>query len=99
MIQANMNELTEFIVNHATDTLEVKVTKIQQLNFSDMVGYNYSINIKLVTTENYKNKMVELLTNSTWLDFNESEDLTDGQDITIKTIKEGLTDYLNNLLI
>lgn len=67
---------------------EIKVTKITELDFNNMEGQNYQINLKLVTVDGYKNKLLKCLTNSTYLD-----DWEDTQ-----TLQEYLEEYLNGLL-
>ena len=67
---------------------EIKVTRVTELYFSDMEGYNYQINFKIVTVDGYKNKIVKCLTNSTCLD-----EMGENQ-----TIQEYLEEYLNEML-
>ncbi|MDO4432012.1 MAG: hypothetical protein Q4B80_01720 [Aerococcaceae bacterium] len=45
-----------------------KITNIIPLDFNHMEGQNYQINLKVITTPKYKNKIVKILTNSTYLD-------------------------------
>ena len=38
---------------------EIKVTKITELDFNDMEGRNYQINVKLITVDGYRNKILK----------------------------------------
>ena len=67
---------------------EIKVTKITELYFNDMEGYNYQINFKIVTVDGYKNKILKCLTNSSYLDGWEEN----------QTLQEYLEEYLNEML-
>ena len=67
---------------------EIKVTKITELDFNDMEGQNYKINVKIVTVDGYKNKILKCLTNSSYLDGLEEN----------QTIQEYLEEYLNEML-
>ena len=67
---------------------EIKVTKITELYFNDMEGYNYQINVKIVTVDGYKNKILKCLTNSSYLDGWEEN----------QTLQEYLEEYLNEML-
>ena len=67
---------------------EIKATKITELYFNDMEGYNYQINFKIVTVDGYKNKILKCLTNSSYLDeWGENQ-----------TLEEYLEEYLNEML-
>ena len=76
--------------NHQNQGLikEIKVTKITELYFNDMEGYNYQINFKIITVDGFKNKILKCLTNSSYLD-----GLEEGQ-----TLQEYLEEHLNELL-
>ena len=67
---------------------EIKVTKITELYFNDMEGYNYQINFKIVTVDGYKNKILKCLTNSSCIDGWEED----------QTLQEYLEEYLNEML-
>ena len=67
---------------------EIKVTKITELYFNDMEGYNYQINFKIITADGCKNKILKCLTNSSYL-----EEWEENQ-----TIQEYLEGYLNEML-
>ena len=75
--------------NHTNGLIkEIKVTKITELYFNDMEGYNYQINFKIVTVDGYKNKILKCLTNSSYLDGWEEN----------QTMQEYLEEYLNEML-
>ena len=67
---------------------KIKVTKVTELYFNDMEGYNYQINFKLITVDECKNKIVKCLTNSSYLDGWEEN----------QTMQEYLEGYLNEML-
>ena len=67
---------------------EIKVTKVTELYFNDMEGYNYQINFKIVTVDGYKNKILKCLTNSSYLDGWEEN----------QTLQEYLEGCLNEML-
>ncbi|HFI0151348.1 TPA: hypothetical protein ACGO3A_002234 [Streptococcus suis] len=64
-----------------------KVTSIKELYWNDMEGQNYQINIKMITEDGYKNKLLKVLTNSSYLEDFEGDNLA-----------EELEDYFNGLL-
>lgn len=66
---------------------KIKITKIQKLDWNNMEGQNYQINVKFITVEGYKNKLLKVLTNSTYLEDFEDDDLA-----------ENLETYFNELL-
>ena len=45
-----------------------KVTKVELLDFNDMEGWNYLVNVSVKSVEGYKNKRIKLVTNSTYLE-------------------------------
>lgn len=49
------------------------VTSVKELNFNDMEGYSVRVNIKVITKEGYKNKLLGLYLNSSYLDCYEDE--------------------------
>lgn len=68
---------------------QVKVTSITKVGFNDMEGIQWQINIKLVTNPKYKNKLLRVVTNSTW---------TDDYGNDPKEIKYNLEENLNTTL-
>ncbi len=45
-----------------------KVTRVEPLNFNDMCGWNYLVNVTVKSIEGYKNKRIKFVTNSTYLE-------------------------------
>lgn len=69
-------------VNDNHDVIDsIKITSFTVLDFNSMSGYDYQINFKVETNKEYKNKLIRVLTNSTYLeDFfpeNDDGDMTD----------------------
>ena len=72
-----MNENKELIK-------DFKITSFKQVSFNQMEGYIYRLNIKLTTIDGYKNKLLKVVTNSTYLD---------EMGETIKDFQYNLTDW------
>lgn len=75
MKQYNWNNGMELIQNTrgATWVDEVKVTSVERGAFNDMEGYTYVITVKffgkkISETRGYKNKFIQIVTNSTYLE-------------------------------
>ena len=66
----------------------VKVTNIKKIGFDTLEGNKYLINVKIITKDNYRNKLLQTYINSTYLD----DSLTE---ISIGCLGE----YLNNCLL
>lgn len=75
--------MLQFTFNTGTDVIRqflesdwvksVKATKVSSGGFNDMVGYDYTINIKvegkvISSTKRYKGRMFQVITNSTYMD-------------------------------
>lgn len=57
------------VINYLTDNKvveSIKVTKFSQFDFNSMEGNQISFNVNVTTKENYKNKRISVLTNSTF---------------------------------
>lgn len=63
------------------------VTNAEAVSFNCFEGNIYHVNIKLVTKEGYKNKIITMVTNSTYI---EDFDLWDDE----KTLKENFQSWL-----
>ena len=61
--------VVEFIQKLVTNNTleEVKVGKVDNLNFNDMEGYNYNVSLTIVTPEKYRNRRLTMRINSTYL--------------------------------
>lgn len=67
----NQTTFTQTLINTDNEVLrkikEVKVTNIQVIDFNDMEGYTYQVNVKLLF-ENGRYKLLKYVTNTTYLD-------------------------------
>ena len=90
MTAATYNETLKFVLNNRKLIDGVKITRFEKTGFNVMEGQQFSINIKILATDGYKNKLFTMLTNSTYLD-----DFGGGYD----EMKEELQNYLNDLLM
>ena len=90
MTAATYTESVEFVINNRKLIDGVKITRFEKTGFNNMEGGQFSINIKILATDGYKNKLFTMLTNSTYLD-----DFGGGYD----EMKEELQNYLNDLLM
>ena len=89
MKQFTMNGVLETI-QHGTEIGMVKnyyVTKAEINSFNCFEGNIYLVNIKLVTKEGYKDKMIQMVTNSSYI---EDFDLWDDE----KSLKENFQTWL-----
>lgn len=62
------NTLFEFIERNMHLINDIKCTSVKPLYFNDMEGWNYLIRFKVFTVKGYKNKILAVHTNSTYLD-------------------------------
>lgn len=54
---------------------EIKITHFERFGFNELEGYQYRLNFKIVTIDGYRNKLVKVLTNSTYMnDYGETEE-------------------------
>lgn len=72
----------------------IKVTKFNRLYFNDMEGYHYEFNIKVTTVEGYRNKLLKVVTNDTWLE--DMVDVVDGKELSMEDV---VKEYFNNYFI
>jgi hypothetical protein len=88
MIQAkNFTDIYRFLERNAELTRDVKITKVHQYGFNDMEGWQYQINFKLVTVDGYRDKLVQVNTNSSWIEEWEDNDAS---------WQENVLDYLRS---
>lgn len=66
----------------------VKVTNIKKIGFNTLEGNRYILNIKVITKEGYKNKLLKTYINYSYLDNSLTE-----------ISSECLNEYLNNFLL
>lgn len=69
-----------------------KITHFEKVGFNEMEGGIYQINVKVITTEKYRNKIIKVLTNSSYLEDFYNDGLDD--DWTA-AVKDNLTDWLS----
>lgn len=74
-----LNALVQFADKYQKFIKDIKITHFERFGFNDMEGYQYQINFKVVTADGYCNKLVKVLTNSTYMDDygNNDEDMKD----------------------
>lgn len=66
----------------------VKVTNIKPIGFNTLEGNKYIVNVKIITKNGYKNKLLQIFINSSYLD-----------DSLTEISNECLSEYLNNCLL
>lgn len=82
-----LNALLDFVNKYPEVIDNIKITHFEHYGFNDMEGYQYDINFKIITIPKYRNKLIKVVTNSTWLEDYGSDD---------ETIKAELLDTLLN---
>lgn len=73
---------------------KVKITLVEQVGGNDMEGNLYRINVHVFTQDGWKNKLVKIYTNDSWI---EDYGTQDGSE-SFKQMKQDLQDGLNNLI-
>lgn len=85
----NQTTFAQTLINTDDEVLrkikEVKVTNIQVIDFNDMEGYTYQVNVKLLFN-NGKYKLLKYTTNTTYLD-----DIPDFNNLN--ELQQSLTEY------
>lgn len=84
----NFDSVCRFLYNNKNLIEYTKVTNIKPIGFNTLEGNRYIINIKIVTKEGYKNKLVQTYINSSYLD-----------DSLTEITNECISEYLNNCLL
>lgn len=84
----NFDSLYKWLYNHQNFIDFVKVTNIKKIGFNTLEGNRYIINVKIITKEGYKNKLLQAYINSSYLD-----------DSLTEISKDCLNEYLNNCLL
>lgn len=89
MKQFTMNGVVETINNGIKSGIieNYYVTSAEVVSFNCFEGNIYHVNIKLVTKEGYKDKMIQMVTNSTYI---EDFDLWDDE----QSLKENFQSWL-----
>ena len=83
----NFDTLCTWLYDNKNFIDYVKVTNINPIGFNTLEGKRYIINIKIITKQGYKNRLIGFYINSSYLDDTHTE-------VTNKCISE----YLNNCL-
>ena len=94
-----MEAVTDFIYNNSNAIDSVKVTKVVTNGFNDMEGWNYLVNIKILTKDKYRNKLIQLATNSTYTQELEEYYPYDDTMNYLDYVRSALMDYYNNLIL
>lgn len=70
-----LNALNQFVGKYQKSIKDIKITHFERFDFNNMEGYQYRINFKVATVDGYHNKLVKVLTNSTYMnDYGETEE-------------------------
>lgn len=65
----NLDALYNFMNSDNRELVEnIKVTSVTKLGFNQMEGNRYQINFKIITKDGYQNKLIRVLTNTTYLE-------------------------------
>lgn len=98
MQQVSMNDMYQFLSDNKDKIEYVKATRFHAYAFNELEGYQWAINVKIVTKDGYKNKMLQVVTNSTYLeDFQwDNETETDYSD---SEFHENFEDWLNTAIM
>lgn len=91
MTYYTLNAIYNFVNDYAKDIQGVKITHFERYGFNEMEGGQYQVNFKIETLPKYKNKLLKVLTNSSYLQDYEGD--------TMEEVKDELEDSLNAQLI
>lgn len=84
----NFDSLCQSLYNQKNFIDCIKVTNIKKIGFNTLEGNRYILNVKVITKEGYKNKLLQAYINSSYLD-----------DSLTEITNECLNEYLNNCLL
>lgn len=84
----NFDSLCQSLYNQKNFIDCIKVTNIKKIGFNTLEGNRYIVNVKIVTKDGYKNKLLQTYINSSYLD-----------DSLTEISNECLSEYLNNCLL
>lgn len=93
MKTVSMKTLLKFFNTDGDKINEVKVTSFNRIGFNEMEGSLYDFNIKIFTTDKYKNLFLNVETNSSWLE--DCEEYFEKENVYNK---ENITEWLNAIL-
>ena len=88
----DLQNLYNFMVANKNKIDNFKITRFEKIDFNELEGGIYQINVKVTTTKNYRNKLIKLLTNSTYLEDFYNDEFDNNEWIT--AVKDNLTDWL-----
>ena len=98
MQQVSMNGIYKFL-NDNKDKIEyVKATRFHAYAFNEVEGYQWSINVKVITKDDYKNKLLQVVTNSTYLEDFQYDNETE-TDYSDSEFHENFEDWLNTAIM
>lgn len=83
----NFDNLCQWLYDYLDFIDYVKVTNIKKIGFNTLEGSRYIVNVKIITKQGYKNKLLQTYINSTYLDDNLAE-------ITNDCLNECLNSYI-----
>lgn len=84
----SFDDVCLFLYDYTRFINYVKVTNIKPIGFNTLEGSRYIGNVKIITKEGYKNKLLSFYINSSYLD-----------DSLTEITSECLSEYLNNCLL
>lgn len=93
MKTVSMKTLLKFFATDGDKINEVKVTSFNRIGFNEMKGSLYDFNIKIFTTDKYKNLFLNVETNSSYLE--DCEEYFEKENVYNK---ENITEWLNAIL-
>jgi len=68
MQATTMNGIYNFLKNNKDKIENVKITRMTYKDFNEYEGYQWQVNVKVISKEGYKNKLIAIQTNSTYVD-------------------------------
>lgn len=83
MEQTSLRDFQDFVLENGSIITDLKVTNTKVCDFNNMEGWQYYFNVKIVTNEKYKNKLIVVHTNSSWLEDDQLKPLEYFNDIII----------------
>ncbi|MCS9991190.1 hypothetical protein [Weissella confusa] len=79
----------DFMERNAELTPDFKITSIKEIASNEWNGTTYLVNVKLITVDSYKNKLLTMELNSHWWDFYaDPEDENESLETTIERFLE-----------
>lgn len=85
----DFDSLCQWLYNHKNFIDCTIVTNIKPIGFNTLEGNRYIVNVKIITKDGYKNKLLQTYINFSYLD----------DDSLTEISKDCLNEYLNNCLL